>query len=279
MPISATAAGNIEATTALLREELPQLEQQQQALEKDLAAVTDRLGSVRSALTALEALSIGAVPAPRTEAPEEAEDAPPAATPDPTPTPTPQEAPAAEAPSAQAPEQVQEPEQKSEPKQEAEPEPVTTKDVPAQRTARTTAAARKTTAKKPAKTAAKSRPAKKTAPAQKTAPARKTAPAKTTKATKPAKAKKPAGKAATATTTDGSTATPAADGNGGLTDQVASILARNSDKPLRARDVAKELGRDDSTGAINTVRSTLDRLVATSRARRAGRGLYQAPAA
>ncbi|MFV2117481.1 hypothetical protein ACE14D_03170, partial [Streptomyces sp. Act-28] len=49
--------GSIEATTALLRAELPRLEERQQALEKELASVTDRLESVRSALTALQALS------------------------------------------------------------------------------------------------------------------------------------------------------------------------------------------------------------------------------
>ncbi|MBB4161625.1 hypothetical protein ACFT6Z_34015 [Streptomyces sp. NPDC057131] len=48
---------------------------------------------------------------------------------------------------------------------------------------------------------------------------------------------------------------------------------------MRARDVAQALGHDSSTGAVNSVRSTLNRLVATSRAARAGRGLYQAAAA
>ncbi|MFF3691252.1 hypothetical protein [Streptomyces sp. NPDC002187] len=64
----------------------------------------------------------------------------------------------------------------------------------------------------------------------------------------------------------------------GLTDQVIAVLARTPETPLRARDVAEALGRDDTTGNINTIRSTLDRLIATSRAHRAGRGLYQAPA-
>ncbi|PRH77646.1 hypothetical protein C6N75_19070 [Streptomyces solincola] len=64
---------------------------------------------------------------------------------------------------------------------------------------------------------------------------------------------------------------------GGLTEQVAAILAAHGGEPMRARDVAALLGRDTSNNAINTVRGTLDRLVATSRAHRAGRGLYQAP--
>lgn len=65
-------------------------------------------------------------------------------------------------------------------------------------------------------------------------------------------------------------------GGGGLTEQVMGVLARRAGTALRARDVAEALGRDGSPGSINTVRSTLDRLVATSRAHRAGRGLYEA---
>ncbi|MGY3244546.1 Fe2+ or Zn2+ uptake regulation protein [Streptomyces sp. TE4109] len=56
------------------------------------------------------------------------------------------------------------------------------------------------------------------------------------------------------------------------------VLAEAGNKPVRARDVTKALGRELTPNGINTVRSTLDRLVATSRAHRAGRGLYQAPA-
>lgn len=62
-----------------------------------------------------------------------------------------------------------------------------------------------------------------------------------------------------------------------FTEQVIAVLARSPHVALRARDVAEALGRDESAGSINAVRSTLDRLVATSRARRVGRGLYQAP--
>lgn len=61
----------------------------------------------------------------------------------------------------------------------------------------------------------------------------------------------------------------------GLTEQVVAILAAANGDAVRARDVAAALGRDDSPGNINAVRSTLDRLVATSRADRAGRGLYR----
>ncbi|MFB8776451.1 hypothetical protein [Streptomyces broussonetiae] len=72
---------------------------------------------------------------------------------------------------------------------------------------------------------------------------------------------------------------PAAESLGSrFTDQVIAVLARDPGAALRARDVAEVLGRAQSAGTINAVRSTLDRLVATSRARRVGRGLYQAPA-
>ncbi|MFF2382068.1 hypothetical protein [Streptomyces sp. NPDC058108] len=62
-----------------------------------------------------------------------------------------------------------------------------------------------------------------------------------------------------------------------FTEQVIAVLTRDPDAVLRARDIAEALGRDESAGSINAVRSTLDRLVATSRAHRVGRGRYQAP--
>ncbi|MFF6983740.1 hypothetical protein ACFZAV_40180 [Streptomyces sp. NPDC008343] len=70
-------------------------------------------------------------------------------------------------------------------------------------------------------------------------------------------------------------ATSAEINGGGLTAQVLQALSEAGNRPIRARDIAKVLGRDGSSGSINAVRSTLDRLVATSRADRAGRGLYQ----
>ncbi|MET9670977.1 hypothetical protein ABZY19_37510 [Streptomyces sp. NPDC006475] len=63
----------------------------------------------------------------------------------------------------------------------------------------------------------------------------------------------------------------------GLTEQVLKVLSMSGNRPVRARDIAQALGRDATSGSINAVRSTLDRLVATSRAHRAGRGLYQTP--
>ncbi|MFE3200107.1 hypothetical protein ACWGR4_41835 [Embleya sp. NPDC055664] len=63
---------------------------------------------------------------------------------------------------------------------------------------------------------------------------------------------------------------------GKLTEQILEHFSAVSDVDLRARDVAAALGRDTDSGSINAVRSTLDRLVGTSRIQRTGRGLYRA---
>lgn len=62
---------------------------------------------------------------------------------------------------------------------------------------------------------------------------------------------------------------------GKLTEQVMAYFAEVGDADVRAREVAAALGRDADSGSINAVRSTLDRLVASSRIQRAGRGLYR----
>lgn len=251
MTSSTNPAGSITEATALLQAELPQLEEYQQTLEKELASVTERLESVRGALAALQALSATPIPAPR-----EAEsvvatvvDSPPAVAEETASETVSEPLPAEEPVATPAPEEPAE--QKAEEKAQEKAEQ---KAQPAART-------RKAAGKRPAKTApaAKQPQARK---AGKQAQAKKTAPA-------PAKKKAPAKSKETA-------AAAVADASG-LTDQVVAVLTRNADTPLRARDVAQALGRDESTGSINTVRSTLDRLVATSRAHRAGRGLYQAP--
>ncbi|MDQ1051366.1 hypothetical protein [Streptomyces sp. V4I2] len=61
---------------------------------------------------------------------------------------------------------------------------------------------------------------------------------------------------------------------GKLTEQILEYFEGAGDADVRARDVAAALGRDKDSGSINAVRSTLDRLVGTSRIRRTGRGLY-----
>ncbi|MDO0930518.1 hypothetical protein QQY66_02000 [Streptomyces sp. DG2A-72] len=63
---------------------------------------------------------------------------------------------------------------------------------------------------------------------------------------------------------------------GKLTEQIMAYFAEVGDVDVRARDVAAALGRDTDSGSINAVRSTLDRLVGTSRVQRIGRGLYRA---
>lgn len=203
--------GSIDATTALLQAELPRLEEQQQTLEKDLAAVTERLESVRAALSALRTLSL---------VPNVSE---PAAAP-------------AEAPVPAA-------------AQDAVDAAVETA-APAGRKA-----ASGLKRKLPAATTKKQ--------AQTRPPAKKNTASKRVKAAKPTPAEK--------------ARTERDEPEGGLTEQVIQILEAAGDSPVRARDVAAKLGRDDSPGSINAVRSTLDRLVATSRAHRAGRGLYQSP--
>jgi hypothetical protein len=231
-----TSNQSIATTTAMLQAELPQLEEHQEALQKELEQVTERLESVRGALTALNALAGTTLPQPPTDVPA------------PTDTVV-QEAPA-------------------EPANAPTPEPASVEE--ALQTNDTAVPARKTT------TSARRSPRKAAA-----APGRKAAPKAEEPAPKRRRTKKAASgkasKAKTARKTAPAGAAAAQDA-AGLTDQVVSVLAGRPDTPLRARDVAQALGRDDTTGSINTVRSTLDRLVATSRAHRAGRGLYQAPA-
>ncbi|MFJ1747843.1 hypothetical protein ACIOJD_16540 [Streptomyces sp. NPDC088116] len=249
---------SIESTTVLLQGELPQLEAQQQSLEKELATVTERLESVRTALGALQALSLGPHPGVTTVAPDAG---------------TPDETGVASEPAAAADAAVPQPRSEEETAPSVRGKAAkTTKAATGSERAAGTSRGTKTGASKEAK----QRPAKKAA---------------TPKSSKPATAKK----AATAVTdkpadgkktTDGKktaakgTADAQQDGDtqaGGLTEQILEILARSGSTPVRARDVASALGRDATPGSINAVRSTLDRLVGTSRAHRAGRGLYQAP--
>ncbi|MDV9171206.1 hypothetical protein R6V09_13855 [Streptomyces sp. W16] len=62
---------------------------------------------------------------------------------------------------------------------------------------------------------------------------------------------------------------------GRLTEQILAYFTKVGDVDVRARDVAAALDRDADSGSINAVRSTLDRLVASYRIQRAGRGLYR----
>ncbi|MFB6528024.1 hypothetical protein [Streptomyces sp. NPDC056399] len=234
MPSTSTGIPSFDATTASLEAELPQLEQLQQDLEKELAAVSDRVLSVRAALTAL--LALADTPAPR-------------------------------AVQEQVQVQVQEAEPKPEPKPKSEQEPAQTQtQTQAKSEAAVEAASEAVTPEESG-----SVPAPRKATASRSTRERK-APPRARRGKERPSAKKPR---VTPTPQETPSATQ---GSTGLTEQVAAVLTQSPDSPMRARDVAKALGRDSSTGAINTVRSTLDRLVATSRADRAGRGLYQAPA-
>ncbi|MFF2065375.1 hypothetical protein ACFVWZ_26825 [Streptomyces sp. NPDC058200] len=220
--------GSIEATTALLQAELPRLEAHQQILEKDLATVTERLESVRTALSALHGLSLAPYVAEPAVSADDASAAAPSASGGAAAATVPEAEPTAEqtSPTEQTPAPARRKSRKAGPD-----------------TNRATGASRKGKTDEPKEQ--KHRPVKGGA-------AKESAPAVQDKAVED---KHPSG----------------------LTEQVVEILSKAGDAPVRARDVAQALGRDDTPGSINAVRSTLDRLVATSRAHRAGRGLYQSP--
>ncbi|MFD8969058.1 hypothetical protein ACFV0C_29430 [Streptomyces sp. NPDC059568] len=238
--------GSIEATTALLLSELPRLEAQQQALENELAAVTERLGSVRAALTALQALSAAPhVPEPAVSPEAGAESG------------TEHGAPAEES--------VEQPAEESAATAATEE---TAEDTTGDDTADTTGA--EDGAEAAAEDDAKSTPVQHKVPRARAS--RKT-PAEAPKERKRRTAKKTVPATADDAAADDAGADQPA---GGLTEQILAVLAGSADTPIRARDVAQALGRDESPGSINAVRSTLDRLVGSSRAHRAGRGLYQA---
>ncbi|MCX4825578.1 hypothetical protein OG883_38160 [Streptomyces sp. NBC_01142] len=243
MTSTAGTPGSVAATTALLQAELPRLEEHQQTLEKELAHVTERLESVRNALTALQAL---------TAAPQVQEPAAPDNAPETKPAPSAStEAELATGPKSTAQTESAPVTHETDTPQAPEEEAAATPPAPTRRRTRKAPAAtgRKQPTQASKKEKQKSRPAKKTTAARRTASttAKKTAPVTTPK------------------------------DSSGLTEQIVEFLATTDGSPVRARDVAQALGRDDTTGSINAVRSTLDRLVATSRAHRAGRGLYQSP--
>ncbi|MGW3658888.1 hypothetical protein ACWD6R_25855 [Streptomyces sp. NPDC005151] len=263
MTSETNALGTIDATTALLQAELPRLEQHQQALEKELATVTERLESMRTALTALRALSSAPVPSSNTEA-QDVKAADVKAEVDAE----------AEAESVVAPRIPRQAQESIDSAVQAEAPQEQAAAAPARRTARK-ASVPKGRKQAPAKPKTERGQAKKAVAAKSAEPAKKAVAAKGTKSAATAKPAKPA-KAKAPKKTD--TAAPAVDDSGSLTEMAMKVLSGFGDTPVRAREVTKALGRELTPNSINTVRSTLDRLVATSRAHRAGRGLYQAPA-
>ncbi|MEV7235746.1 hypothetical protein AB0N06_17665 [Streptomyces sp. NPDC051020] len=262
MTSETNALGTIDATTALLQAELPRLEQHQQALEKELATVNERLESMRTALTALRALSSAPVPSSNTEAQDVKAEADAEA-----------EAESVVAPRIprQAQESVDSAVEAAAPQEQAAAPQEQAAAAPARRAARK-ASVPKGRKQASAKPKTERGQAKKAVAAKSAEPAKKAVAAKGAKSAataKPAKAKAPKKTA---------TAAPAVDDSGSLTEMAMKVLSGFGDTPVRAREVTEALGRELTPNSINTVRSTLDRLVATSRAHRAGRGLYQAPA-
>ncbi|MEU1631108.1 hypothetical protein ABZ746_38890 [Streptomyces sp. NPDC020096] len=60
----------------------------------------------------------------------------------------------------------------------------------------------------------------------------------------------------------------------GLSKSIVAVLAK-SKKPLRAGEVNEVLGRENTNGSVNSVRTALERLVANRDIQRVGRGLYR----
>jgi hypothetical protein len=60
----------------------------------------------------------------------------------------------------------------------------------------------------------------------------------------------------------------------GVSEAIVAHLAAAAG-PVKVREVAGVLGRADTAAGMNTVRTSLERLVKSSRVRRVGRGLYQ----
>ncbi|MFD0526092.1 prephenate dehydrogenase [Kitasatospora arboriphila] len=276
---------SVGSTRALIEARLPTVREERTRLEEELAAVIAQENAMVAVLEGLAALS----DAPLGEA-EEAQAAPPMQPAD--------EAPAAAGEPAEAAETAE----AVEPAETADGDPVVAPAAaPAKKTAakKTTkkAAAKKAVTKKtaPRKAAAgKGRAAKKSADpsaAQQDVPGQdaEQALAATAKKTAPRSAAKTAKTAVkTAIQTRKSArakAAPAAadqaqepsKGRQRRTDadSVLGVL-RQAEEPLRARDVAERLGLADTNGAVDAVRTMLERLAKASRAQRTGRGLYAA---
>ncbi|MFI0773805.1 prephenate dehydrogenase [Streptomyces sp. NPDC021212] len=265
--VNALSADNsVGSTIEALKAELPELEKQQEALKGDLDAVTQRLEVVSTALTSLQALS-GATTLPQAANGDIAE-AKPAATATDAATGT-EAMPAADAAAATrtpaATRKAAIGRQRSKAK--------STAGGRAAKTA-TKAAAKKTAAKKPAKKAAAKDTAKPTTKAttkaaKATEKSAQTSEKAATKATAKATAK-PAEKSAKAAGTSSERST-------GLSESVLGAL-KKAGRPMRASEVNEALGRDETRTNVNSVRNTLERLRTTDRAKRSGRGLYEAAA-
>lgn len=271
--VNALSADNsVGSTIEALKAELPELEKQQEALKGDLDAVTQRLEVVSTALSSLQALS-GAPLLPQAGNGDIAEAKPAAAN-----------------TAATATDSATEAEQ--EPAAEAAPATRTTAATRKAAIGRQRSKAKSTAGGRTAKTATKAA-AKKTAAAKK--PAKKaaakdtgktTAKAATKATTKAAKAtdksaqtseKAPAKSTAKATDKTAKAAGTSSERSTGLSESVLGCL-RKAGRPMRASEVNEALGRDETRTNVNSVRNTLERLRTTDRAKRSGRGLYEAAA-
>ncbi|WP_421106144.1 prephenate dehydrogenase [Streptomyces sp. NEAU-S77] len=261
--VNALSADNsVGSTIEALKAELPQLEKQQEALKGDLDAVTQRLEVVSTALSSLQALSGATLPQAgngdvaeakaagntATEAATEAE-----------PKLAAEAAPATRTPAATRKAAIGR--QRSKAK--------STTGGRATKTA-TKAAGKKTAAKKPAKKAAAKDATKTTAKATTKA---------TTKAARTTEKSAQTSEKATAKATEktAKAAGTSSERSTGLAESVLGAL-KKAGRPMRASEVNEALGRDETRTNVNSVRNTLERLRTTDRAKRSGRGLYEAAA-
>ncbi|RNG34121.1 prephenate dehydrogenase [Streptomyces botrytidirepellens] len=138
----------------------------------------------------------------------------------------------------------------------------------------TKAAGKKTAAKKPAKKAAAKDTTKTTAKTATKATAK-----ATTKAAKPSDKSAQTSEKATAKATEktAKAAGTSSERSTGLAESVLGAL-KKAGRPMRASEVNEALGRDETRTNVNSVRNTLERLRTTDRAKRSGRGLYEAAA-
>ncbi|WP_257232475.1 prephenate dehydrogenase [Streptomyces sp. Rer75] len=257
--VNALSADNsVGSTIEALKAELPQLEKQQEALKGDLDAVTQRLEVVSTALSSLQALSGATLPQAGNGDVAEAKAAGNTAT-EAEPKLAAEAAPATRTPAATRKAAIGR--QRSKAK--------STTGGRATKTA-TKAAGKKTAAKKPAKKAAAKDTTKTTAKATTKA---------TTKAAKTTEKSAQTSEKATAKATEktAKAAGTSSERSTGLAESVLGAL-KKAGRPMRASEVNEALGRDETRTNVNSVRNTLERLRTTDRAKRSGRGLYEAAA-
>ncbi|MFE5586366.1 hypothetical protein [Kitasatospora sp. NPDC056531] len=267
---------SVGSTRALVEARLPPVREQRRRLEEQLAALIVQEDAMVAVLEGLDVLA---------QAPLGERDQMPS---------TARVSVAHEPPAAQA-RAAQEPSESPVAESDSAGAPAAGRSAGPRKAVSKKAAAKKTTTRKaaaPAKRAAtKSVPGKAPAtgtreqdatpaPAPAPAPAARKAARGASKTTGTTAARE---KAAPAKATEGadSRMTPArtAAGRRRLTDAQSVLAVLGQGKgPLRAREVTVLLGLDDQNGALDTVRTMLERLAKTGRAQRTGRGLYDAVA-